>query len=177
MNIQDFEIKNHVLIKYHGNKPEIVIPDSVTGIESYAFSDCQNLRKIIIPDSVRYFGKFVFSGFQNRKTAFVRYGIEFTDTYLIKDALDYMEYLKAFLEHPEDQELCQKIKEHIPFLFHIDTEHFKICLESGKIFDQEHINFFIRYANWKQLYEKQILLTNYKYQHFDFDQTGGNLKL
>ena len=177
MSTSDFEIENHILKKYLGDEQVLVIPDSVTGIESYAFSDCQNLRKIIIPDSVQYFGKFVFSGFENRETAFVRYGIEVTDTYLIENALEYTESLKAFLEHPEDQGLCQKIKEHMPFLFHIDTEHFKICLESGKIFDQKHINFYIRYANWKQLYEKQILLTNYKYQHFDFDQTGGNLKL
>lgn len=46
----------------------VVIPDSVTSIGSYAFSDCGNLKNITIPDSVTFFGESVFTN-----TAWVTY--------------------------------------------------------------------------------------------------------
>ncbi|MBR3438872.1 MAG: leucine-rich repeat protein, partial [Clostridia bacterium] len=39
----------------------VTIPDSVTGIEEYAFSNCRALSRIVIPKSVTSIGSFAFS--------------------------------------------------------------------------------------------------------------------
>ena len=40
----------------------LVIPDSVTNIGDYAFSDCRSLTDIVIPDGVTSIGDYAFSG-------------------------------------------------------------------------------------------------------------------
>ena len=44
------------------NLKSVVIPDTVTHIESGAFTYCRPLREIVIPDSVTYLGSEVFAG-------------------------------------------------------------------------------------------------------------------
>ena len=58
---QDFEIKNNILIKYHGEGGAVIIPDDVTGIGNYAFENCKSLTSVIIPDSVTSIGNYAFS--------------------------------------------------------------------------------------------------------------------
>jgi hypothetical protein len=173
---QDFEIEDGRLIKYHGAGGHVIIPDGVTCIASCAFWGCKSLLAVTFPDSVTEVQDSAFYACKNLKKI-IRYGIEISSDYAVQDNLEYAEYLKAFLENPDDQEISQRMRKYLPFLFYIDTEHFKICLETGKFFDQKNISFFIRYLNHKQLYEKQILLMNYKHQHFNSDETGENLKL
>ncbi|MBQ8739551.1 MAG: leucine-rich repeat domain-containing protein, partial [Clostridia bacterium] len=56
----DFEIVNGVLIKYKGTAPNVIIPNSVTSIESWAFSHCSSLTSVTIPNSVTKIGAFAF---------------------------------------------------------------------------------------------------------------------
>jgi len=45
----------------------IIIPDSVTSIGGYSFSDCSSLTSITIPDSVTSIGEYMFFNCQNLK--------------------------------------------------------------------------------------------------------------
>lgn len=57
----DFEIdEDGLLLKYHGNKANVVIPDSVTEIASGAFRGCTSLTTVTIPNSVTEIGKEAF---------------------------------------------------------------------------------------------------------------------
>lgn len=55
-----FEVFYHQLKKYTGNDECVVIPEGITEIKDYAFSDCSSLQKIIIPDHVTDIGDYAF---------------------------------------------------------------------------------------------------------------------
>ena len=61
----DFEIKDNILIKYHGNGGEVIIPNGVTGIGNQAFLSCKSLTGVIIPEGVTRIGSMAFSGCTN----------------------------------------------------------------------------------------------------------------
>lgn len=44
------------------NVSEVVIPDTVTGIDKWAFQNCKNLKKVVFGKNVEYVGEAVFSG-------------------------------------------------------------------------------------------------------------------
>lgn len=50
--MEDFTIENNVLVKYHGNASEVIVPEGITAIGEKAFMDCDNLKKIRLPDSL-----------------------------------------------------------------------------------------------------------------------------
>ena len=57
---KDFDIKNGCLKKYNGVEAEVVIPDYVVEIESYAFDQCDTMRTIVIPECVTRIGAYAF---------------------------------------------------------------------------------------------------------------------
>ena len=59
-NVNDFEIKNGVLVKYHGNDTEVVIPEGVTKIGLLAFAECKLLTNVKIPEGVTEIGEWAF---------------------------------------------------------------------------------------------------------------------
>jgi hypothetical protein len=61
----DFEIKNNVLVKYHGNKDSIIIPNNVKVIGEYAFEDNIKLKTVTFSDSVEVVQKYSFKGCSN----------------------------------------------------------------------------------------------------------------
>lgn len=56
--MEEFEIKDGVLIKYHEieGKTSVVVPNSVTKIGEFAFKGCSNLIDIILPEGVTEIG-------------------------------------------------------------------------------------------------------------------------
>ncbi len=54
--MNDFTIKNGILIQYNGNDTHVIIPEGVTAIEDNAFTQCKNIESITIPDGVTSIG-------------------------------------------------------------------------------------------------------------------------
>ena len=57
---EDFEIKDGVLVKYHGEDEDVVVPAGVTEIWDYAFEDCINLKTIELPDTLSNISDGIF---------------------------------------------------------------------------------------------------------------------
>ena len=74
-NANDFAIEDGVLRKYTGTNSDVVIPDGVTSIGSWAFRGCKNLRSIVIPDSVTELGYGAFSGCESLTTITIPDGV------------------------------------------------------------------------------------------------------
>ena len=64
-DLNDFEIKDGVLVKYKGKGGDVTIPSGVTSIGERAFWYCKSLTSINIPDSVTSIGNGAFSCCQN----------------------------------------------------------------------------------------------------------------
>ena len=69
-----FEIKRGVLKKYmpEDGETSVIIPDTVTSISDYAFSECESLKEIKIPDSVTSIGDCAFSECENLKKVTIK---------------------------------------------------------------------------------------------------------
>ena len=74
-NIADFEIENGVLIKYHGDGGDVVIPDGITSIGFKAFSNCENLENIVIPSSVTDISDSAFENCTSLTSVVIPYGV------------------------------------------------------------------------------------------------------
>lgn len=61
MNNNDFVINNGVLTKYNGRGGDVVIPDGVTSIGTYAFDNCRGLTSLVISEGVTSIGNYAFS--------------------------------------------------------------------------------------------------------------------
>ena len=58
--MKNFAIENGVLISYDGDDTDVVIPDGVTSIGHWAFSDRYEITSVTIPDSVTSIGWYAF---------------------------------------------------------------------------------------------------------------------
>lgn len=54
--MNDWIITNGILKEYNGDGERVIIPDTVTSVESYAFKKAKNLRELVIPESVNRLG-------------------------------------------------------------------------------------------------------------------------
>lgn len=72
--LKNYNIPNGVKIigdcAFYGSTIEnVIIPDSVTDVNTDAFEYCRNLKNIIIPSSVKSLGNYVFDGCSNLEIA------------------------------------------------------------------------------------------------------------
>lgn len=59
-NMEDFDIKNGVLIKYYGPGGDVVIPEGITDIEQFAFDEQSDITSVVIPTGVKTIGVRAF---------------------------------------------------------------------------------------------------------------------
>ena len=62
--VEDFEIKDGVLIEYKGKDETVKIPNGVTSIGNNAFKECTFIKSITMPDSVTNIGDNIFGSCQ-----------------------------------------------------------------------------------------------------------------
>lgn len=69
------------ILCYPPVKPDEIyeIPDSVSEIEDWAFSDCRNLKSIVIPDSVQRIGEGAFFRCENLEKVVIPYSVDCID--------------------------------------------------------------------------------------------------
>ena len=58
----DFEIIDGVLVKYHGNDSDVIIPEGVCEIGEFAFQENTNICSVVIGDGVTSIGLLAFHG-------------------------------------------------------------------------------------------------------------------
>ena len=70
----------------------VIIPDSVTSIDAWAFYDCSDLASISIPDSVKHIGYGALRGCKSLVSVVIPYGIEYieSDTFSSCANLEYV---------------------------------------------------------------------------------------
>jgi len=171
-----FIIHNHELLQYTGTAREIIIPDSVTKVRDTAFADDSHAETVIIPESVEKFEPYSLD-MPELKYILVC-GMKFSSRQPYwKLSFQLLRSVWKFLKNPQDAESLNFLQTNRMLLFLLEMEPFRKVLETGKIFTRDVIDQEIRYAIEQQEYEKQLLLTEYKYQHFGFQDIAGNLKL
>lgn len=65
--MEEFEIKNGVLIKYHEieGKNNVTVPNEITKIKEFAFLNCLSLKKLILLSRIRKIGHQAFKNCEN----------------------------------------------------------------------------------------------------------------
>ncbi|MBR1555923.1 MAG: leucine-rich repeat domain-containing protein [Oscillospiraceae bacterium] len=157
---------------------EISIPDGMTSIGEQAFAMCFSLEKIEIPDSVIELGENAFLACTNLN--YIRYhhiGFSLNESFTWEQAVETAGQLENLLQNPKQEALLLWLKEHFDSLQLIDAGDFEKILQTGKIFDKNNIDDFIRLANEKNLYEIQLLLMNYKAEHIGYDDIQNKFQL
>ena len=102
-----------------------------------------------------------------------------TNDFIIKNTV--LEKYTGSASHviiPEGITIENHLEEMLCDLIHAGHENIiQKMLDSGRLITRENIDFCIQTAIASQNHAVQLLLTNYKYQHFDFCNPADKLKL
>jgi len=184
---------------------EVILHEGLVSIGGLAFAHCKNLEQIKIPESVSFMGDLAFLGCDAMKPRPLMlldgnwfYRPENSDDipdFRMKDLIREKNYtarldseikydllFQMFLYDLDQENFSAYLKKKFPDMFRylIRKENIRCIqkiLDSGGFITQRNIDKFIQYAIENQKTQVQILLINYKYQHFDFKQIGEELKL
>ena len=162
----------------YANLKEIAIPE-VCCIEKKAFSYNTKLERIIISEKLNEVCASAFTANIRLKEIICHdMHFSFSEKFRTDGIISVIIRISKFLQNPENPEFSAYLAEHFRIvLFVCNTELLKELLLSGKIFTKNNIDDSIQYANKIQNYEIQLLLTDYKYQHFQFQDISDKLKL
>ena len=192
----DFVTVNHILIRYKGKDPSVVIPDDVTHIAEFAFYDCRAIHDVTIPETVNYVHADALY-YCPRLESMHYHGITITSSDMISqvnmrnlfDMIDKKDFsLKLispvkyhiiwsiFSANPEDADALAYIKKSFVrmFRFLIDknqVETVQKVLDATDFVTKKNIDTLILYAIDKQKTEIQLMLVNYKETHIGYEDS------
>ncbi|MBE6875655.1 MAG: leucine-rich repeat domain-containing protein [Ruminococcus sp.] len=186
------------------NLVSVIIPDSVTHIENFGFSGCKSLSSVTIPDSVTQIGAYAFSRCAKLKHAplmrvegkllyepmknhirckELRW-LVLEKRYSVKmyPAVKYHLIFQMFLAGIDEDRTFAYIKNQFFKMFYALTDMEEIemiqkILDTELFVTKRNIDRLIQYAIEQEKYEIQLILTDYKYQHFGFQNPADKLKL
>ncbi len=61
----DFQIENGVLVKYTGAGGDVTVPEGVTSIGDFAFSECESIVSVVLPEGLTSIGSYAFLACDN----------------------------------------------------------------------------------------------------------------
>ena len=169
-------IHQNILIQYTGNVREITIPPEVREIRNDVRL-CHMAESVVIPETVEKMTMRLFEDSENLKCVSIcgmKVNLKMPG---FQSAFALFRAVRNFMNHQEKPQDLQFLKENSELLLWLEAQPFQELLNTGEFFTPETIDTAILKANQYQCYENQMLLTDYKYQHVDFNQTGENLKL
>lgn len=182
---------------------KIILPSGVRTVLPFAFGSCSHLEEVVIPESVIHVG-YIFSDCKNLKQVTCHH-IDFyaqacpeyrfdavmnAVVYLIvrkkfdepvSPALKYDIIFKMFLNNQDNAEIYNYISKNFQKIIKElisanQTELLRNYIHAFRnLFLSQDIDEFIRYAIDEQKYEIQVMLTNDKYQHMDFQEKDWTL--
>ncbi len=87
--LTDFEIFGETtLVKYNRRKSNVIIPDGITKIDSFAFDECKTIKNITIPSTVVEIGKYAFSCCTKLESITLPKNITTIDEYAFSDCFN-----------------------------------------------------------------------------------------
>ncbi len=135
----------------------------------------ENLKEILFPFSA------IFENQKEEKIKIIEKMFSYGSIVEPKKVLQAI--IEVFRQYPDDEKLIGFINENIMDIFPVlmnekgKIEILQKMMDSGKIFTEDMIDNAISYMIDNQQYEIQVMLTNYKYEHFKFDDPEKKLKL
>ncbi len=130
----EFDIFSKNLNKYYGKDSHVVIPDTVTSIEDFAFYDCTHLESVVIPDTVTSIGGYAFYGCENLKEIIIPQSVSIIgggafSRCLRLESITLPDSIKSIGKSTFYR--CERLKNiHIPESVHtIDRSAFGFCFE------------------------------------------------
>ncbi len=159
---------------FYGCSPEkLVIPEHITSLSPEVFERCANISEMVYQNI-----HFSAWKFKDRTYINIHDCIKLINEHDISVQIPSPEkediVFQLYCQYPDDKELVRFLKEKFPSKFRVlvdrrKTEIVRKILEQEILITKNNINSCIFYSAQQGTAEITLLLTDYKYQHFGYE--------
>lgn len=75
--LNDFEIREGVLIKYHGNEKDVVVPEGIKQLGKHSLAGCKNLKSVTLSKGLKLVNDNAFAGCTNLESVTFHDGLKY----------------------------------------------------------------------------------------------------